>query len=234
MQLSMHVTRRPRLAARYRAARLGLAALQGLLLAATATLTGEAYRFPFPSNTPFWVSVALLFSAVFLPPALSLCLDELVRRSWRVLLIALVALALLVVVILVVNSLFMASINPISGVNYAVGTALIYTYIASIPLLITAAAAFTVGGLGGYTARWALTAMGAGALDWTAIGGVALAVTYAQYYILNPCKDSTFCFSDAFFSGLVMIFVGGLVVAPLGGLLGGALRAWVGRSAQVG
>jgi hypothetical protein len=97
-------------------------------------------------------------------------------------LIALVALALLVVVIVVVNRLFMASINPISGVNYALVTALIYVYVASIPLLITAAAAFTVGGLGGYAGRWALTAMGAGALDWTAIGGVALAVTYAQYY----------------------------------------------------
>jgi hypothetical protein len=188
-----------RLAARYLAARLGLVVLLGLLLAATATLTGKAYGFPFPSNTPIWVSVALLFGAVFLPPALSLLLDAPVQRSWRVLLVALVTLALLVVGIVVVNGVFMASINPISGVIYALGTALIYAYIASVPLLITAATAFTVGGLGGYTARWALTAMGAGALDWTAIGGLALAVTYAQYYILNLCTDATFCFNDAFF-----------------------------------
>ena len=223
---------RPQLSARHRAARLGVAALLGLLLAATATLTGQAYRFPFLSNTPFWVGIALLFAAVFLPPALSLFLDAPVRRSWRVLLIALVTLTLLGVGIVVVNGVFMASINPISGVNYALGTALIYAYVARIPLLITAAAAFTVGGLGGYTARWALTAMGAGSLDWTTIGGVALAVTYADYYVFNPCKNTTLCFSDAFFSGLVVIFVGGLVVAPLGGMLGGALRARVGRSAN--
>ncbi len=232
MQLSVPLTKRPRLAARYLAARLGLAVLLGLLLAATATLNGEAYRFPFPANTPFWVSVTLLFGAVFLPPALSLLLDTPVRRSLRALLIALVTLALLVVGIVVVNGVFMASINPISGVNYALGTALIYAYIASIPLIITSAAAFTVGGIGGYAARWRLTAMGAGALDWAAIGGVVLAVTYAEYYVFNPCKNTSLCFSDAFFSGLVMIFVGGLVVVPLGGLLGGALRARVGQSAQ--
>ena len=155
-----------------------------------------------------------------------------IRRSWRVLLIALVTLALLVVGIVVVNGVFMASINPISGVNYALGTALVYAYVASIPLLITAAAAFTVGGLGGYTARLALTAMGTGALDWAGIGVVVLPVAYVQWYMLSPCADSTFCFSDSFFSGLALILVGGLVVAPLGGLLGGVLRVWVGRSAQ--
>jgi hypothetical protein len=82
-----------------------------------------------------------LFRAVFLLPALSLVLAEGRRRSWRVLLISLVALALLVVGIVVVNAVFMASINPISGVNYALGTALVYAYVASIPFLITAAAA---------------------------------------------------------------------------------------------
>jgi hypothetical protein len=89
------------------------------------------------------------------------------------------------------------------------GTALIYAYIASIPLLITAAAAFTVGGLGGYAARWVGAAMGAAALAWAGIGVVVLPVTYAQFYVLNPCKNTTFCFSDAFFSLLVIIVVGG-------------------------
>jgi hypothetical protein len=227
----MPLTGRPRLAARYRTARLGLAAFLGLLFA--ATLIGEANRFPLPGNTQSWLSLVLVFGAVFFPPALSLLLDASVRRAWRVLLLALVTLALLVVGILAVNSVFMASINPVSRVNYALGTALIYAYIASIPVLITAAAAFTVGGIGGYAARWRLTAMGAGTLDWAAIGVVVLAVTYADYYVFNPCKNTSFCFSDAIFSFLVMVVAGGLVLAPLGGLLGGALRARVGRSVQV-
>ena len=128
-------------------------------------------------------------------------LDAQIRRSWRVLLIALVTLALLVVGIVVVNDVFMASINPISGVNYALGTVLVYADVASIPFLITAAAAFTVGGLGGNAARCALTAMGTGTLDWAGMGVVVLPVAYVQLYILSPCADSTFCFSDSFFSG---------------------------------
>src|SRR5262245_26469144 len=99
MQASMLLTRLLRSATSYRAARLGLAALLGLLFA--ATLVGEAYLFPFTSAAPFWLSVAILFGAVFLPPALSLVLDAQIRRSWRVLLLALVALALLVVGIVV-------------------------------------------------------------------------------------------------------------------------------------
>jgi hypothetical protein len=221
---------RPRLSARYRAARLGLAAVLGILFG--ATLFGEVYLFPLPPGSPAWLGVVPLFVVVFFPPAFSLFLDAAVRRSWRVLLVALVTLALLVVGIPLVSNIFMASINPISGVNYALGTALIYAYIASIPLIITAAAAFTVGGVGGYAARWALTAMGAGALAWAAIGVVVLPAAYAWYYRINPCQNITFCFSDAIYSGLVIIVVGGLVAAPLGGLCGGALRARVGRSAQ--
>jgi hypothetical protein len=220
---------RPRLAARHRAARLGLAALLGILFG--ATLFGEVFISPLPPGSPAWLGVAPLFVVVFLPPALSLFLDAPVRRSWRVLLVALVTLALLVVGIPLVSNIFMASINPISGVNYALGTALIYAYIASIPLTITAAAAFTVGGVGGYADRWALTAPIAGALAWAAIGVVVLPAAYAWYYRINPCQNTPFCFSDAIFSLLVIIVVGGLVVAPLGGLLGGALRARVGRSA---
>jgi hypothetical protein len=124
----------------------------------------------YSAQLAYWLTLAPLFGAVFLPPALSLCLDAPVRRSWPILLVALLTLALLVVGIPLVSSVFMASINSIAGVNYAVGPALIYAYIASIPLIITAAAAFTVGGLGGYAARWALTAMVAGVLAWAGIG----------------------------------------------------------------
>jgi hypothetical protein len=119
-------------------------------------------------------------------------------------------------------------------VNYAVGTALIYAYIASIPLLITAAAAFTVGGLGGYAARWALTAMVAGVLAWAGIGVVVLPAAYWWVYVLYPCPNdpTSICLGPSLADGLRLIVVGGLVVAPLGGPLGGALRAWVGRSAR--
>jgi hypothetical protein len=230
MQLSVLLTRRPPLAARHRAARLGIAALLGILFG--ATLAVQAFSRVIPPTSPTWLTLTPLFGAVFLPPALSLCLDAPVRRSWPILLVALVTLALLVVGIPLVSSVFMASINSISGVNYAVGTALIYAYIASIPLIITAAAVFTVGGLGGYAARWALTAMMAGVLTWAAIGVVVLPAAYAWFYRINPCQNTTFCFSDALYSLLLIIVVGGLVVAPLGGLLGGALRAWVGRNAH--
>jgi hypothetical protein len=99
--------------ASHRAVRLGLAALLGLLVA--ATLTGEAFSRVIPPNSPPWLTLTPIFGAVFLPPALSLLLDAPVRRSWRVLLVALVTLALLVVGIVVMNSVFMAFINRISG-----------------------------------------------------------------------------------------------------------------------
>jgi hypothetical protein len=42
------------------------------------------------------------------------------------------------------------------------------------------------------------------------------------------------CLGPSIFAFLLTIFVGGLAVALLGGLLGGALRARVGRGADTG
>jgi hypothetical protein len=162
-----------------------------------------------------------------------LFLDARVRRSWRALLSALVGLALVVVGVAVMNISFISS-TSIANLPPSVKTALYAAYILSIPLIIAAAAAFTVGGLGGYAARWTLSSMGVGLLAWMGAGALVLPLAYAWFYILNPCQDPTLCFSDSIFSFLVMVFVGGLVVAPLGGLLGGALRTRVGRSVQVG
>jgi hypothetical protein len=227
MQLSVAVSERPRLAARYRAARLGLAALLGVLFAATMLW------FPGRGDASGQFG-APLYGVVFLPPALSLFLDARVRRSWRTLLSALVGLALVVAGVVVMNISFISSTATIANLPSAVHTALYDAYIISIPLIITAAAAFTVGGLGGYASRWALTAMGAGVLAWIGAGALVLALAYAWFYVLSPCQDPTFCFSDSIFSFLVRVFVGGLVVALVGGLLGGALRTWVGHSVQAG
>jgi len=229
MQLSMDVTGRPRLAARYRAVRLGLAALLGVLFAATLIW--------FPGRVdPSGLFGAPMYGVVFLPPALSLFLDARVRRSWRTLLDTLLGLTLVVAGMVVMNISFISSTSTIANLPPPVLTALYAAYILSIPLVITAAAAFTVGGLGGYAARWASIAMGAGILAWIGAGAVVLPLAYAWFFMLSPCNRATafMCLGPSIFSFLVMVFVGGLiVVAPLGGLLGGALRAWVGRSAQV-
>jgi hypothetical protein len=227
MQLSMEVSERPRLAARYRAARLGLAALLGVLFAATLLW------FPGRGDASGQFGVPL-YGVVFLPPALSLFLDARVRRSWRTLLGALLGLALVVAGMVVMNISFISTSAARANFPPAVVTALDDAYILSIPLTITAAAAFTVGGLGGYASRWALTAMGAGVLAWLGAGALVLPLAYAWFYVLSPCQDPTLCFSDSVFSFLVRVFVGGLVGALFGGLLGGALRTWVGRSVQAG
>jgi hypothetical protein len=227
----MHVTRRPRLAARYRAARLGLAALLGLLFGSTAI--GVEIFLILPRNPSVWPLVVPLFAAAFLPPALSLCLDAPVRRSRRVLLGALVALALFIAALPLVNSVFIDAIGPISTANFVVGVVLTGIYFLSIPLLLAAAAAFTVGGLGGYAARWALTAVGAGALAWTGAGVAILPLAYALDSVVHPCQGvSSLCWGPSLVSFAAVLFVLGLAVAPLGGLLGGSLRAWVGRMAH--
>ena len=90
---------RPRLSARHRAAHLGLAALLGLLFAATLIWfpgrVGSSGQFGAP-----------LYGIVFLPPVLSLFLDARIRRSWRALSSALVGLALVVAGVVTVNILF--------------------------------------------------------------------------------------------------------------------------------
>jgi hypothetical protein len=229
MQLSMPLTMRPRLPARYRAARLGLAALLGILFGATLIWFPDRFAASGQFGAP-------LFGVVFLPPVLSLFLDARVRRSWRALLSALGGLALIVAGEMAVNILFISTSSTRANVNPPVGTALYGAYILSIPLIIAAAAAFTGGGLGGYAARWKLTAMGAGVLAWTGTGALVLPLAYVWFFVLRPYNQATafMCLGPSIFSFLVMIFVGGLVVALLGGLLGGAQRAWVGRSAQAG
>jgi hypothetical protein len=134
---------------------------------------------------------APLFGAVFLPPALSLFLDARVRRSWRALLSALIGLALVVAGVVVVNLLFMSTSSTRADLDPAVGTILYGAYILSIPLIIAAAAAFTVGGLGGYAARWALTAMAAGVLAWTGAGALVLPLAYVWFFVLDPCNEAT-------------------------------------------
>ena len=223
---------RPRLSARHRAARLSLAALLGLLFAATLIwFPGRV-----DSSGQFG---APLYGIVFLPPVLSLFLDARVRSSWRALLsalvgLALVGLALVVAGVVAMNISFISSSSTRADLNPAVGTALLAAYVLSIPLIITAAAAFTVGGLGGYAAHWVGAAMGAGALAWTGVGALVLPLAYLWFFVLDPCNEATafICLGPSIFSFLLMIFVGGLVVAPLGGLLGGALRVRVRRSAQ--
>jgi hypothetical protein len=230
LQLSVPLTRRPQLAARDRAARLGLAALLGILFAATLIWFPGRVEASGQFGVP-------LYGVVFLPPALSLLLDARVRHSWRALLVALVGLALVVAGVAAMNISFISSISTTANLPPAAKTTLYAAYILSIPLIITAAAAFTVGGLGGYAARWANIAMGAGVLTWIGAGAVVLPLAYAWFFVLSPCNKATafICLGPSIFSFLVMVFVGGLiVVAPLGGLLGGALRAWVGRSAQAG
>lgn len=218
---------RPRLSARHRAARLSLAALLGLLFAATLIwFPGRV-----DSSGQFG---APLYGIVFLPPVLSLFLDACVRSSWRALLSALVGLALVVAGVVAMNISFISSSSTRADLNPAVGTALLAAYVLSIPLIITAAAAFTVGGLGGYAAHWVGAAMGAGAPAWTGVGALVLPLAYLWFFVLDPCNEATafICLGPSIFSFLLMIFVGGLVVAPLGGLLGGALRVRVRRSAQ--
>lgn len=228
MQLSTPLTKRPRLAARYRAIRLGLAALLGLLFGAIGI--GVETFLILQHNPPIWPLVVPLFAVAFLPPALSLCLDAPVRRSWRVLLGALVALALFVAALPLVNSVFTDAISSISRANFVVAVVLTGIYFLSIPLLLAATAAFTVGGLGGYAARWALTAVGAGALAWTGAGVALLLTGYALDSVVHPCQGvQSYCWSISLMSFATVIFALGLVVAPLGGLLGGSLRAWVGR-----
>jgi len=106
-------------------------------------------------------------------------------------------------------------------------------YFLAVPLILAAAAAFTVGGLGGYAPRWALTAVGAGTLAWMGAGAVVVPVAYALETMVHPCQGvASYCWGPLLGGFATVLFAVGLVVAPLGGLLGGALRAWVGRSAQ--
>jgi hypothetical protein len=172
MQVSMPLTGRPRLAARYRATRLGLAALLGVVFAATLIW--------FPSRVERSGEFgAPLYAVVFLPPVLSLFLDARIRRSWRTLIFSLLGLALVVVGVYVMNISFISSTSTTANFPSAMKTVLYTAYILSIPLTVTAAAAFTVGGLGGYAARWASIAMGAGVLTWIGAGAIVLPLAYA-------------------------------------------------------
>jgi hypothetical protein len=114
--------------------------------------------------------------------------------------------------------------------------AIVVAYLLGGPFISGAAPAFTVGGLGGYAASWAPTAAGAGVLAWVGTGVVILPAAYVWYFVLLPPCDSTkyLCLhlGPTIVLLLLFLFVLGLVVAPLGGLVGGAARAWVGQGVR--
>lgn len=61
----------------------------------------------------------------------------------------------------------------------------------------------------------------------------SICTAYAWYYVLSPCaSDAWLCLSDTLYTFYWLIFAVGLVGASLGGLVGGALRTWVGRGVR--
>jgi hypothetical protein len=145
----------------------------------------------------------------------------------------LVPLALFIAAIPLVTSSVVDAIGPSLRANFVAEIVLMVIDFLAVPLIIAASAAFTVGGLGGYTARWALTAVGAGALAWTGVGVVILPVAYALEPVVHPCQGvESYCWAPPLGGIATVLFVLGLAPAPLGGLLGGALRVWVGRMAH--
>jgi hypothetical protein len=219
---------RPRLTAPQRNARLGIATLLGILLG-VALLAVFWYSGGIPSRVPGWQVGAPIVGVFVLPAALSLGLDRRLRRSWPALLWTLGVITLVDVVLVVVMLIVTAMGAPANS-------AILVAYLLGGPFIASAAPAFTVGGLGGYAAPWARSAVWAGVLAWVGTGVVILPVAYVLYIVLVPACDSTkyLCLDlgPTIVLLLLFLFAVGLVVAPLGGLAGGALRAWVGRGVR--
>jgi hypothetical protein len=222
------VTMRPRLATPHRNARLGIATLLGILLG-VALLAGFWYSGGLPSTVPGWLVGAPIVGVFVLPAALSLGLDRHLRRSGPALRWTLGVMLLVDVVLVIVMLLITASGAPANST-------ILIAYLLGGPFIAAAAPAFTVGGLGGYAAKWARSAVWAGILAWVGTGLVILSVACLAYFSPAPPCDSTkhLCIDLHPLIILVplVLFAVGLVVAPLGGLAGGALRAWVGRNVR--
>lgn len=226
---------RPRLAAPYRNARLGIATLLGILLGVVvlAVLRYGVISSTVPSwvvGAPSWLVGAPIVGVFVLPAALSLGLDRRLRHSWPALLWSLGVMLLVDAALVVVLLLITASG---SGTLAPANSAILVAYLLGGPFIAAAAPAFTVGGLGGYAAPWARIAVWAGILAWVGTGVVILPVAYLAYVSTPPCDTTKyFCIDVRALIILVplFLFAVGLVVAPLGGLAGGALRAWVGRN----
>jgi hypothetical protein len=199
--------------------------LLGILLG-VVLLAGLRYSGGIPSTVPSWLLGASIVGVFVSPAALSLGLDRRLRRSGSALLWTLGGMLVVDAVLVVVMLLITASGAPAN-------IAILVVYLLGGPFIAAAAPAFTVGGLGGYTAPWARSAVWSGILAWVGTGVVMLPVAYLAYVLTPPC-DSTkyFCLDLRPLIILVPLFLFalGLVVAPLGGLAGGALRAWVGRN----
>jgi hypothetical protein len=217
---------RPRLAAPYRNARLGIAMLLGILLGVVLLAVFWSSG-GIPSTAPGWLVGAPIVGIFVLPAALSLGLDRRLRHSWPALLWSL-GVMLLVDAVLVVAMLIITASGAPGNIAIAVA------YMLGGPFIAAAAPAFTVGGLGGYAAPWARNAVWAGILAWVGTGVAILPVAWLLFVVLPPSCDSTkyFCIDLGLYIiyFLLAIFAVGLVVAPLGGLAGGALRAWLGRN----
>ena len=224
----------PQRSAPHRVARLGLAALLGILLG--FVLLGSALSGALAPNVPAWWFGAPLLSVLFLPPALSLWLDARLRRSWHGLLRAFSGLALVGVGMIGVNFIATANSTQLTHPTSPAALAIYAVYLLGAPLILTAGPAFTVGGLGGNMSSWAYTAAWAGVLAWVSAGMVVLPAAYVWTFVLHPCHSSenvlrggSFCVGPAITIFLLFTFVLGLVVAPFGGLVGGALRTRVGQ-----
>jgi hypothetical protein len=216
---------RPRLAAPHRNARLGIATLLGVLLG-VVLLAVVRYSGGVPSTVPGWQVGAPIVGVFVLPAALSLGLDRRQRRSLPTLLGTLGVMTLVDAVLVVLMLIITASGAPAN-------IAILVAYLLGGPFIAAAAPAFTVGGLGGYAAPWAGIAVWSGILAWVGTGVAILPIECYAYFFLTPPCDSTkhLCIDlgPAIILFLLFLFAVGLVVAPLGGLAGGGLRAWVGR-----
>jgi hypothetical protein len=199
--------------------------LLGILLGVTL-LAFFWYSGRTSSRVPSWLLGAAVVGVFVLPAALSLGLDRRLRRSGPALLWTLGGM-------LVVVAIFVDVMLRITASGAPGNTTILVAYVLGGPFIAAAAPAFTVGGLGGYAARWAGSAVWAGILAWVGTGVVILPVAYLVYVSTPPC-DSTkyFCIDLPPLIILVplILFAVGLMVAPLGGLAGGTMRAWVGRN----
>jgi hypothetical protein len=229
MRLQLSVT--------HRVARLSSATLLGVLLG--CVLTGSALSGALAPNAPAWRFGAPVLSVLFLPPALSLWLDARLRRSWQAQFRALCGIVLVGAGLVDVSIILSASDAKQSNGNSPAALAILAAFLLGAPLIFAAAPAFTIGGIGGYSSSWAPTAVWAGVLAWVGAGVAVLPATYLWYFVLNPCHSSgnlfrggSLCVGPAITSFLLFAFAVGVALAPLGGLVGGALRAWVGQSVR--
>ncbi len=215
---------RPRLAAPHRNARLGIAPLLGILLG-LVLLAGLWFSGSIPSTIPAGARCPHC-GYLRVASGTQSRAGQAASTFRPALLWAFGGILLVVAVLVVVMLLITASGAPAN-------TAIAVVYLLGGPFIAAAAPAFTVGGLGGYAARWAGSAVWSGILAWVGMGVVILPVAYLLYISAPPC-DSTknFCIDLRPLIILIPLFLFGvgLVVAPLGGLAGGALRAWVGRN----